>query len=309
VAILGGVVLGGLAEELYARIWTRRLLGLGSSVGFGADVTDVLLQAGQTAATSGASIPQVLALANKAAAGNADPGPVAQVLKQASQTAAAAGISISEVLAAAAQEASQGEMGLDWRHPLTPDPRYARAGVPPRTWAPPGARPDPRHDPRFPGGHPDPRGRHDDPRGRDPRFRGRPGMGVPGVVAPGSSVMASGQALAPGQRITSPGGAVVVGIDPSGNLLLPGVNGISGVAQLVMQPDGNLVAYSSQPGLAGQNAVLWASGTNARAFSKYNQGQTLRIQDDGNVVMLDPSGANIVWATNTYAGGSGIPGS
>jgi hypothetical protein len=88
----------------------------------------------------------------------------------------------------------------------------------------------------------------------------------------------------------------------NGNLLLPGVSGVTGVATLTMQPDGNLVATGSD------GSIKWASGTNTRAFSSYMAGQTLKVQDDGNVVMLPPDGTRIMWASNTYAGGSGVPG-
>jgi hypothetical protein len=56
-----------------------------------------------------------------------------------------------------------------------------------------------------------------------------------------------------------------------------------------MQTDGNLVLYDQYGG------PIWSSATNG------NPGAFLRCQDDGNLVMLAPSGT-VIGNSNTYAG-------
>jgi len=58
---------------------------------------------------------------------------------------------------------------------------------------------------------------------------------------------------------------------------------------LVMQGDGNFVAYNSG------NAAVWASGSNGKGTAPYR----LIVQNDGNVVVYDTNGV-ATWATNTW---------
>ncbi len=83
----------------------------------------------------------------------------------------------------------------------------------------------------------------------------------------GQTVLHPGDSLTPGQSITSP----------------------NGLYKLVMQSDGNVVAYDGA-------SVLWASGTNPA-------GAVAVMQSDGNFVVYDGSN-NPLWATET----SGNPG-
>ena len=76
---------------------------------------------------------------------------------------------------------------------------------------------------------------------------------------------------------------------PTGKALNPDdqVVSNSGRYQLILQKDGNLVLYD----LSGGQKALWASGTGGHPNSY------LRVQDDGNLAIYQPS--NPVWATNT----------
>jgi hypothetical protein len=171
--------------------------------------------------------------------------------------------------------------------------RQERLGPQPQQLPPYVQRPDPRrHDPRF----------HDGRRDRGQAYGGAVAAAQAAAGVGVTSTLASGASLGPGSQISSPSRNTSVGVAMNGNLLLPGVSGVTGVATLTMQPDGNLVATGSD------GSIKWASGTNTRAFSSYMAGQTLKVQDDGNVVMLSPDGTRIMWASNTYAGGSGVPG-
>ncbi len=136
------------------------------------------------------------------------------------------------------------------------------------------------------------------------RNRGNPALSW-GV--PAGSLLHVGQSLPRGSFLTSPSGAYRLGIESSGDLVLSGPRGalwragIRGADALGIQSDGNLIAG------AKDNTVKWASGTNTRAFSQFQSNQRLVLQDDGNAVILTPAG-KIVWATNTYRGGSAVPG-
>ncbi len=112
----------------------------------------------------------------------------------------------------------------------------------------------------------------------------------------GSDRLNAGEALLPGQNITSGNYSLILQRD--GNLVLykggkealwdsatPG----SGAARVVMQRDGNLVIYN------GSGGVLWASNTPNKPESY------LRVQSDGNLVMYDGAGQPY-WATNSTGG-------
>ncbi|MGW7002509.1 hypothetical protein ACWGCW_06705 [Streptomyces sp. NPDC054933] len=126
---------------------------------------------------------------------------------------------------------------------------------------------------------------------------------------------AAGHRLLPGQRL-NPGDSLTSGsmrllMQPDGNLvaylkaggsaaLAEWASGTSGHpgAYAVMQTDGNLVVYSPNggPGIGG---MLWSSGTAG------NPGAHATLQDDGNLVIYrqgtsDPG--NSLWATGSYAG-------
>lgn len=57
---------------------------------------------------------------------------------------------------------------------------------------------------------------------------------------------------------------------------------------IVVQPDGNIVLYE------GEGNAIWATGSNYDAQSPY-----LKIQDDGNLVLLDDHVEGTHWASNT----------
>ena len=64
----------------------------------------------------------------------------------------------------------------------------------------------------------------------------------------------------------------------------------------VMQPDGNLVVYN---GLGATGTAVWSTNTWG------HPGAFLRVQDDGNIVLVAPHGSGpngTIWSTNTYAG-------
>lgn len=71
---------------------------------------------------------------------------------------------------------------------------------------------------------------------------------------------------------------------------------------LAFQNDGNFVLYDKRHGVVNASTALWASNTDN------DDGQWIRMQSDGNLVMRDRtelSGANVVWKTDTQ----GNPGS
>lgn len=117
--------------------------------------------------------------------------------------------------------------------------------------------------------------------------------GCPDISQEAPSIQ-SGQAISVNQRVASCDGDHYLLLQPDGNLVLytssnsplwaSGTQGESS-SQAVMQNDGNFVIYDSS------GAALWASGTSG------NSGAYLAVQDDGNVVIYTSSGP--VWATNT----------
>ncbi|MFG2038773.1 S8 family serine peptidase [Dactylosporangium sp. NPDC048998] len=118
----------------------------------------------------------------------------------------------------------------------------------------------------------------------------------PPLQAAGSHQLDNGKALVLGGKITSPNGVYTLVLqDFDGNLVLY-KNGTKalwafGMRQdswFVNQPDGNMVAYKSEGGVA------WASNT-------YGKGAgTLVLQDDGNLVLYRNSDHGVIWATNTF---------
>jgi hypothetical protein len=118
----------------------------------------------------------------------------------------------------------------------------------------------------------------------------------PPVQAAGSSKLENGKALILGGKITSPNGVYTLVLqDFDGNLVLY-KNGTQALwafgpradSWFVNQPDGNMVAYRSEGGVA------WSSNTYGRGAG------TLELQDDGNLVLYRNSDRAVIWATNTY---------
>jgi hypothetical protein len=108
--------------------------------------------------------------------------------------------------------------------------------------------------------------------------------------------MRPGQALHPGEAITSRNGRYRFIYQSDGNLVLyrrkdgrplwASNTHRQSTGVMVMQTDGNAVVYRAD------NRPVWASGTAKHRNSR------LVVQDDGNVVIYDPGGRP-VWATNT----------
>jgi hypothetical protein len=104
----------------------------------------------------------------------------------------------------------------------------------------------------------------------------------------------TGGTLLPGQSMNTPKGNYHLELQRDGNLVLYNVGqplwatGTAGmaIANLSMQPDGNLVLYSNS------GKAVWSSGT----FGSYNAG--LALQADGNLVLYSQSGQPI-WNTKT----------
>lgn len=117
---------------------------------------------------------------------------------------------------------------------------------------------------------------------------------LPAPPALGCGRLKTCQSLGQGEAVKSCDGRFRFILQNDGNLVLyqgttplwnSHTNGQDGHA-LEMQPDGNLVIYSS----AGQ--ALWSAGTWTHANA------TLAVQNDGNAVIYD--GAAPVWATGTW---------
>ncbi|WP_329583310.1 DUF1906 domain-containing protein [Kitasatospora sp. NBC_01250] len=119
------------------------------------------------------------------------------------------------------------------------------------------------------------------------------------------NVMQPGQQLDPGNSITSTSMKIVMQTD--GNLVAYAVigghqgpamwsTGTSGNpgAYALMQRDGNLVVYR-------------ANGTGIWNTSTYGNGNYLTVQDDGNVVLYG-GGGGAVWSTGTWQGGTTVTG-
>lgn len=110
-----------------------------------------------------------------------------------------------------------------------------------------------------------------------------------------ASILVRGQAINPGQSVTSSNGRYKLTYQTDGNLVIynaanqpvwsSGTLG-RGVGRTLMQDDGNLVVYNDA------NQSLWASGTSG------NTGGYLAVQDDGNVVVYRAN-RTPVWASNT----------
>jgi hypothetical protein len=113
------------------------------------------------------------------------------------------------------------------------------------------------------------------------------------VIDPPLDALYSGIIMYPGQSIESTNGSYrlvlqydgnLVAYSPKGAIWATGTNG-KNASELAMQGDGNLVLYSTN------GAKLWATGTNGKGTSK------LVIQGDGNLVVYNASGPT--WASGT----------
>ncbi|GHJ42947.1 hypothetical protein Cs7R123_02890 [Catellatospora sp. TT07R-123] len=117
--------------------------------------------------------------------------------------------------------------------------------------------------------------------------------GAPASAAAGSDRLGPGEFLDPDQYLVSGNGAYRLVMQGDGNLVAYGPGGplwatyTAGRARFVNQTDGNLVVYPNAGG------VSWASGTGGG-------GGTLVVQDDGNVVLYGPGGPT--WSTYTAGG-------
>jgi Ig-like domain from next to BRCA1 gene len=119
--------------------------------------------------------------------------------------------------------------------------------------------------------------------------------------------LAPGRRLTTGEELTSTNGRVRLVLQGDGNLVLYRTDDgrplwasetwRQPVRYAIMQPDGNLVAYST----AGQ--PYWAAGTQG------HPGARLVLQDDGNLVIYD-AGGSALWASNTvqWFGPQTVPG-
>jgi subtilase family serine protease len=134
-------------------------------------------------------------------------------------------------------------------------------------------------------------------------YDGPTGWGTPnGVTAftsgsTGSTgILQTGQVLHAGQTLTSPNGRYGLVMQTDGNLVAydsgraiwaSNTYGTGSANYLIMQTDGNAVVYTS----AGH--AVWASNTNGTGSANY-----LAMQTDGNVVVYTSAG-RAVWASNT----------
>jgi hypothetical protein len=112
-----------------------------------------------------------------------------------------------------------------------------------------------------------------------------------------SSEPASSSSLAPGDCMPSGSAVFLLCLRATGNIVISWANtnqslwdsGSSAAAKnLVMQPDGNLVAYNSS------GKPYWSTGTVNRGTGPYKA----RMQSDGNFVVYDSTNAAL-WATVT----------
>ena len=107
-----------------------------------------------------------------------------------------------------------------------------------------------------------------------------------------------GQGLLPGQHIKSLDGRFTLILQTDGNLVAYGprnnpiwasnTNGHGNVWSAIMQGDGNFVVYDAHA------KALWATGTNGKG------GQSLIMQSDGNVVLYNPEN-HALWASDSVA--------
>lgn len=117
-----------------------------------------------------------------------------------------------------------------------------------------------------------------------------PSFSPAAVAAAGTSTLAPGETLVPGQDLRSPNGQFRLALQTDGNLVLYGPdrgNGPvrtdwgtrgRGTTALAMQSDGNLVLYAG-------SAALWQSQTRTQSTGA----NRLVVQDDGNVVVYSPT--------------------
>lgn len=108
------------------------------------------------------------------------------------------------------------------------------------------------------------------------------------------SVLSSGDALSPGQTISSCNGKATLAHQTDGNVVVyQNQNGVplwntvtpgQTTSSFIMQTDGNLVLYS------GTGSPLWVSGTAG------NSGAYLAMQDDCNLVVYSASGTPLWWS-------------
>ncbi len=108
--------------------------------------------------------------------------------------------------------------------------------------------------------------------------------------------------LLAGQSISSSDGRFKLTLQSGGNLvhtwndvvvLWSSGTGNTNAQSAWMQEDGNFVLYSTTAPSAGNH--LWASNTGGNG----NSGAYLAIQNDGNLVVYDHSGATALWNSNT----------
>ncbi|MGW7005620.1 hypothetical protein ACWGCW_23160, partial [Streptomyces sp. NPDC054933] len=105
-------------------------------------------------------------------------------------------------------------------------------------------------------------------------YDGPTGLGTPNGTAAFTGGSTTSNTLQPGQRLTS------------------GHSLSSGSMTLVMQSDGNLVAYLKTGG-SGTGPAVWSSGTSG------NSGAYAYMQSDGNLVVYKSTGGAL-WASNTW---------
>ncbi len=93
------------------------------------------------------------------------------------------------------------------------------------------------------------------------------------------------------KRYGAPSGAAITSIAvlSGGASLSSGQSLVAGGARLLMQGDGNLVAYDAT------GKAVWNSGT----YDPANVGSTLSMQADGNLVIYRPNG-QAIWSSGTY---------
>ena len=137
-------------------------------------------------------------------------------------------------------------------------------------------------------------------------LKGSFGQGVPSTVRPSyfrMDTLSMSQTMVPGQFIISKNKQYKFTYQTDANIVLyrvsdgralwavswlPGAQWNYPPGKLIMQTDGNLVAYDNA------NAAKWASNTWNKGTSPYR----LTMQNDGNVVLYDANNT-ATWATNT----------
>jgi peptidoglycan hydrolase-like protein with peptidoglycan-binding domain len=119
---------------------------------------------------------------------------------------------------------------------------------------------------------------------------------VSDAAGPAGDVRLPGQFLARGQRITSQNGQFVLLMQSDGNVvLLKGTqplwnsNTQGRGTKAIMQTDGNFVVYQN-------TTPIFQTGTAGRP------GAVLRLQDDANLVVVDPRTGATFWNSGTWGG-------